>query len=256
MENEIAGEAGSFSKEYKGCIYYTSHNADKKIIEGVQKQILKSGLPVTSCSLRPIDFGNNIVYDAPGKGLGKQRGIMSYFNQIKTALEHAKEKYVFFCEHDVLYHPSHFEFTPPRDDTFYYNRNVWRWDYFGKKAVTYDQVASVSGICVNRELALDFYKNRLKLIYKNEWDKVPTMGNPKWARNLGYEPGRAGTRNTLETAKADEWYSWYPIIDIRHSRTVTQPRWLPEYFRKRPTNWKESIIDNVPGWDNPASLVT
>jgi hypothetical protein len=233
----------------KEIIYYTHHRAKSAILKGVQKQILKSGLPIVSCSLQPLDFGTNIVY--PGK-----RGIISYFNQIVKALETSTADYVFFCEHDVLYHPSHFEFTPPRDDTFYYNVNVWRWDYTGKKIVTYDQVASVSGICVNRKLALDFYKNRLKIIYKNGWDKIKTFGNPSWARDLGYEPGRAGKRNKLEKAKSEEWRSEYPIIDIRHTRCMTIPRWIPEQFRKKPTNWREDIIDNIPGWEKPWNLVS
>ena len=240
----------------KGIIYYTSHNGKPRLLEGVRNQIAKSGLPITSVSLEPIDFGTNIVHGDPKLRANQKRGIMSYFHQIKLALENAKEKYVFFCEHDVLYHPSHFDFTPPRDDTFYYNRNVWRWDFIGKKVVTYDQVASVSGICVNRKLALDFYTKRLQLIYEKGWDQAPTHGNPKWARHLGYEPGRAGKRNKYETAKADEWRSEYPIIDIRHTRTVTQPRWLPEHFKNHPSNWKEDVIDNVPGWDNPRKLVT
>ena len=232
----------------KGIIYYTHHNVKPAILEGVQKQILKSRLPIVSCSLKPMDFGTNVVH----KG---ERGIMSYFHQILLALETSKVDDVFFCEHDILYHPSHFEFEPKRDDTFYYNRNVWKWDYTGKKIVTYDQTASVSGICVNRKLALNFYKRRLELIYENGWDKVPTFGNPLWARNLGYEPGRAGRRNKLEKVRAEEWRSEYPIIDIRHTRCMTVPRWDVKHFRNKPTNWREDIIDNIPGWNEPWKLV-
>lgn len=239
-----------------GIIYYTSHNAKPKLLEGVRKQILKSGLPITSVSLKPIDFGNNMVYGDPNLRPNQKRGIMSYFNQIVTALENSDADYVFFCEHDVLYHPSHFEFIPPRDDTFYYNVNVWKWDYIGKRAVTYDQVGSVSGICVNRKHALEFYKNRLKLIYDKGWDKIPTFGNPRWARDLGYEPGRAGKRNKYEKTRAEEWRSKYPIIDIRHTRCITHPRWNPEKFRNKPTNWVEDVIDNVPGWEEPWNLVS
>ena len=240
----------------KGIVYYTSHNVKPIIFKGVQKQILKSGLPITSCSLEPLDFGNNVVYNTHGTTLREKRGIMTYFNQILMALENSKADYVFFCEHDILYHPSHFEFEPERDDTFYYNRNVWRWDYIGRKVVTYDQVASVSGICVNRKFALDFYKKRFKIIYENGWNKVKTFGNPRWARDLGYEPGRAGNRNKWEEpVKAAEWRSKYPIIDIRHTRCMTVPRWLPEQFRSKPSNWVEDTIDNIPGWDKPWELV-
>lgn len=239
----------------KGIIYYTSHNAKPELLKGVQKQLLSIGLPITSVSLEPIDFGNNIVYGDPTLIANQKRGIMSYFNQIILALENAKEKYVFFCEHDVLYHPSHFDFTPPRDDTFYYNTNVWKWDYTGKRTATYDQVASVSGICVNREFALDFYKNRLRIIKENEWDKIKTFGNPSWARELGYEPGRR-TNLWEERPKSEEWRSEFPIIDIKHTRCLTHPRWELDKFKRKPTNWKIDTIENIPGWKEPWNLVS
>lgn len=248
MVKEINGEAGS-SSVHKGIIYYTSHNVKPEIFEAVQKQILKSGLPIISSSLKPINFGDNVVYHADGKTMAEKRGIMSYFNQILLALEVSNAKYVFFCEHDVLYHPTHFDFEPPEDDVFYYNTNVWKWDYIGKRVVTYDQCASVSGICVNRKHALEFYRKRMKIILDNNWDKVKSWGNPSWARHLGYEPGRAGKRNKLEYTKTAEWRSEYPIIDIRHTRCMTIPRWKPELFKNRPKNWREDIIDNVPGWN-------
>lgn len=176
------------------------------------------------------------------------------FHQILDCLERATERYVFFCEHDVLYHQSHFGFTPPRDDTFYYNTNVWRWEYRGKKIVTYDHLASVSGLCVNRELARKFYTNRLKVIYDNRFDTVATSGNPSWAREMGYEPGKKNRYE--ERAKSDEWRSEYPNIDIRHTRSMTIPHLSPQEFKHRPINWKEDIIDNIPGWEQPWKLVT
>ena len=232
----------------KGIIYYTHHNVKPAILEGVQKQILKSGLPITSCSLKPLNFGNNIVY-------GGKRGIMTYFHQILTALESSRNDYVFFTEHDILYHPSHFDFDPPRDDTFYYNTNTWRWDYYGKKVITYDHHASVSGICVNRKLAVGFYKRRLKIIYEKGYDKLPTYGNPTWARKMGYEPGKH-KGNKLEPAHAKEWKSEYPLIDIRHTRCMTVPKMKVKDFIVPPQNWKEDVIDNLPGWDKPWELVT
>lgn len=231
----------------KGIIFYTHNDLDTQIAKGVQQQILKSGLPITSCSLKPIDFGNNIVFEG-------KRGIMSYFNQIVLALENSTAKYVFFCEADVLYHPSHFDFTPPTDDTFYYNTNVWKWNYYGHRVVTYDHQASVSGLCVNRQLALDFYKRRLKIIYENGWDKLPTFGNPSWARGLGYEPGKHNG-NKLEPAQAKEWRSEYPLIDIRHTKCMTVPKMQVEGFKKKPTGWKEEVIENLPGWNKPWEIV-
>ena len=47
----------------KSIIYYTDNNIDDEILLRVQSQLVKSGLPIVSVSLRPINFGENIVLD-------------------------------------------------------------------------------------------------------------------------------------------------------------------------------------------------
>lgn len=197
----------------------------------VRKRILESGLPIVSCSLKPIDFGLNIVLDL-------EPGQVTMVKQIIAALEASEGEYVFFCEHDVLYHPSHFDFTPPRKDIFYYNTNVWRWDYEGNKVITYDHFCSVSGLCVSKDKALAHYKKRLAAILGKGFDKLPGK-NPGWARRMGYEPGKKTGELT------DEWKSEYPNIDIRHSKTLTPIKMTIESFRHKPTGWRESTIDQI-----------
>ena len=225
----------------KGIIYYT-HNKlrEDSLFYAVQEQIKKSGLPIVSCSLKPINFGKNFI-------LNKKPGIISYFTQIYTALKNSPNKYVFFCEHDVFYHPSHFEFNPPTDDHFYYNTNVWKWYFYSDTVTTYDDLMSVSGVCANRELALKFYEKHLKIIFERGYDKIPTYGNPLWARKMGYEPGKANEEGEKATRVA--WRSKYPNIDVRHTRNITPPKMKFKDFRKKPTNWVESTIDKIPGWD-------
>lgn len=220
----------------KSIIYYTSNRLKPVIKDGVMKQLKSIGLPIT-------------VNDTPLEKIG----ALSMFHQILDCLERSKEKYVFFCEHDVLYHPSHFDFTPPRDDTFYYNTNVWRWDYYSKRVITYDHLASVSGLCVNRELAKEFYTKRLKMIYERGFDKLPTFGNPTWARDMGYEPGKKNRYG--EKALKEEWRSGHPNIDVRHTRSMTVPKMDYKSFVKPPENWTESEIDKLTGWKEPWKLV-
>jgi len=51
----------------KGIIYYTDNRLKEPIFSTVQNCIKASGLPIVSCSLKPIPFGKNIVLDlAPG----------------------------------------------------------------------------------------------------------------------------------------------------------------------------------------------
>ena len=215
----------------KSIIYYTTNDLDKTITEMVRKRILESGLPIVSCSLEPINFGKNIVLDL-------EPGPTTMVRQIIAALEASEGEYVFFCEHDVLYHPSHFEFTPPDKNIFYYNTNVWRWDYEGTKVITYDHLRSVSGLCVSRNKALVHYRKRLATILEKGFDKLPGK-NPSWARKMGYEPGE----KTGEVV--GEWKSEYPNIDIRHRKTLTPMKMTMESFIHKPTGWKESTINQI-----------
>jgi hypothetical protein len=226
----------------KGIIYYTDNRLGEPIFSIVQKQILVSDLPIISVSLKPINFGKNFVLDQPPR-------YISILKQIKKGLEESNSDYVFFCEHDVLYPKEHFDFTPPRNDIFYYNANVFRWKYPENLAVSYDRLISLSGLCVNRKFALEHFQKRLKIIEKNGWDK-DLSHEPLWARKWGYEPGTKKTkRGGFSDDDFETWLSKYPIIDIRHNRTFSQPKVTLDSFIHKPTNWKETTLDKIPGWD-------
>ncbi len=227
-----------------GIIYYTDCRLEgTKILEESRKSILTSGLPIVSCSLKPINFGQNIVLE------GRERSYPTMALQILTALEAQTTKYVFFCEHDVLYHPSHFDYIPPTDDIYYYNVNNWRWEYPKDRAISYDELTSLSSLCCNRELAVKHYKYRLELIEKWGLDAIRSR-EPRWARRFGYEPGTKKRRNGGVT---DEEHvkrrSEFPNIDIRHSGTFSKPKVTLDSFRHQPTNWRETTLDQIPGWD-------
>jgi hypothetical protein len=101
----------------KGIIYYTDNKIEEPISSTVRNLLLETNLPIVSSSLRPINFGKNIVVNL-------EPGVITMITQIYNALKESRSKYIFFCEHDVLYHKSHFNFTPIKDDVFYYNTNV------------------------------------------------------------------------------------------------------------------------------------
>lgn len=200
----------------KGIIYYTDNRLDEKIMSVCQEQLLKTGLPITSVSLKPINFGKNIH-------LPLERGYETYFTQIITALENAKEDTIFFCEHDVLYHPSHFDFIPSDDSTFYYNLNVWRWKYPTDHFVTWD-ANQVAELCCNRELALEWYKRKLEQLKSGKF-------------NRSFEP----------EDKYENWRSKEPNIDIRHGENLTKSKWSINDFRDKKTaiNFRAGTI---PDW--------
>ncbi len=226
----------------KGIIYYTDNRLCEPIFSICQREILKSNLPIVSVSLKPIYFGNNFVLDL-------LPGYLTMITQITKALEESTSDYVFFCEHDILYPLSHFDFTPPKDDIYYYNANVWRWKYPDNLAITYDRLISLSCLCVNRQLVLNQYSKRLDKIKEMNWD-TDKRHEPDWARKWGYEPGTKKTkRGGFSNDDFETWRSEYPIIDIRHGKTFSHSKVNLDSFKHPPTNWRETTLDKIPGWN-------
>jgi hypothetical protein len=228
----------------KSAIFYTSNKINNPIRGAVRRFIQEAGIHVTSVSLKTIPFGDKrIVLE------GRQPSYPTYLYQIVTALENAPGKYVFFCEHDVLYSKSHFDFTPPKDDVFYYNENVWRWKLHDFKLVTYEKMRPLSCLVVNREFALEHYKRRVKAMEDMGMDEFRSR-EPRMGRVWGYEPGTKKKRNGGFSDDVCEMFrSELPNIDIRHNRAFTSPKCDKVDFKHVPDNWQEVSADEVPGWD-------
>jgi len=203
----------------KVAVYYTCNTHDPVIELLCRKQLLKCNIPIVSVSRgKEIDFGDvRVVFD------GKY-GTITMFRQILLGCYNAKADFIFLCEADVLYHPSHFDFSPERKDMFYYNTNVWKVRYPDGHAVWTDDLQQISGICVYRKLALDYFTERVEQVERGEF-------------NGHYEP-----------SPRENWQSVVCNIDIRHNKTLTKSKWSPSEFRnqKYAKGWKES--DTVPGW--------
>ncbi len=221
----------------KGLIYYTDNRAPIKIAKKVQDSLQQVGIPIVSCSIKPMPhFGHNI--HLPGK-----RGPLQMFKQILAALEASTAEVVFFCEQDVLYHPTHFDFVPPRKDVFYYNTNVWKHDLETGKSWRTDDCRQVSGIACYRELALAHYRARVA--------RVEAEG---FTMAMGYEPGTHNRPERVDDATSATWESTKPNIDIRHGGNFTRTRTSPGDYRnaRYARGWTEA--EDVPGWDLKAIL--
>lgn len=225
----------------KGIIYYTDNRVAEPIFSLVQNLISKASLPITSVSQKPLNFGDNFV-------LNEQPGFITMQKQITLALEKSNTDIVFFCEHDCLYPLSHFNFTPQRNDIFHYNAHVWRWDYPTNKAITYDRLISLSGLCVNRQFALEHYQKRLEKIYQLNLGKE--VGHePIWARRWGYEPGtKKIKRGGFSDDNFETWRSEIAMIDIRHDNTFSPRKVSLDRFKHLPKNWQEITINKIAGW--------
>lgn len=230
----------------KGIVYYTDNRIDDSVALAVRRQLSSIVLPVVSVSLKPIDFGKNIV-------LPLERSDLTMFRQILTGLINSDADIIFLCEHDNLYHPSHFEFTP-EDDRVYYNTNVWNiysgtsrwrrnreileWSPDGKKCL-YHNSKRVSQLCARRDVLIKHYTEKVNLVMRNGFS----------FKTISYEPGcRTGEMSKIDTV---DRISEYPNLDIKHGNNRTKIRWDKSQFRnkKYTVEWIESTIDKITGWD-------
>lgn len=226
----------------KLALYYTCNSHDPTL-ELAARNNLKhatNGHEVGCVALKRTDFGDwSIVIDREKSG-----GTMHY--QILAGLERSNADFVFLCESDVFYHPSHFDFTPPDYGVFCYNTNVWRVRWQDGHAVRTANLQQVSGICASRKLLLDHYRRRVELIEANNgiFD----------VKRMAYEPG---TRGKFGDERVENWSSPYPNIDITgHGNTLTTPHFSIDSFRnkKYAEGWEETD-DVLPGWPKIAGRV-
>ena len=226
----------------KGMIYYTTNTLNEKIAKPVRDTLQKisdeKNINITCSSLRKMDFGDKQVRFPTMKP-----SFITMFKQILGALEKSSDDIVFFTEHDVLYHPSHFDFIPPDKNTFYYNQNVWYLRDDGH-ALHYD-VNQLSGLCVYREAALTHFRERYERFTKEEF-----------TRNTGFEPfthHRVSWKNEFQLGT---WKSESPNIDIRFGLNSTGMRWRKDQYRNQQLliNWIESDSE-IPHWGSTQALV-
>jgi glycosyltransferase involved in cell wall biosynthesis len=213
----------------KGLVYYTDNRIDNRIVRAVLERLFASGLPLVGVSLQPLPgVARNIV-------LNEQRSYLTMFRQILAGLEAMETDVAFLVEHDVLY-ADHFEFTPPRDDCYFYNLNVWKVDAATGRAITYE-TKQTSGLCANRQLLIEHYRKRVAI--------VEAQG---YSTRMGFEPGSHRRPERIDDVPSDVWRSAVPNVDIRHDKNLTPSRWSPEQFRDQRNckGWREA--DEIPGW--------
>jgi hypothetical protein len=240
----LNGDVHNTSIPSKGIIYYTDNQLDPKIMKACQKQLWKAAcrdhkLPIVSCSLKPLDFGKNIT-------LNLERGYITMTKQILTALKALESDIVYFCEHDDLYPPQHFDFIPKDKETWYYNSNYWMLRLPDGFAIQYN-VSPLSGLVVYRETAIKHYEERLAL--------MESMGDKLEMLKIGFEPFTHNRIDWKFKCKFETFQSDISVIDIAHGSNVTKKRWSQDQFRRKPTFWKEVTDFKVPDWDNLKKLL-
>ena len=210
------------------CLYYTAHRHPPEIEAACRAQLDKArgDIPLVAVGLQPFDYGDVTVILG-----GLEPGPLTLHKQILAGLRLIAAEWVYFCENDVLYHPSHFEpMAGRRHNAFHYNTNIWRVRYDDGHVVWTDDLEQTSGLCAHRNLLLEHYARRVGEIERNGF-------------NRHYEPGPKTSR-----WQVDRWQSRYPNLDIRHNRTMTRSKWDPSEFRNQryAAGWREA--DEVGGW--------
>jgi hypothetical protein len=199
----------------KQIIYYTDSRLEEELDEAVRKQILKAskGIPVISVSQRPLDFGNNICV-----GL-KPCNYLSLYEQLLTGLKAAQEdSIIYLCEHDVFYHPSHFDYIPPRESRIYYNLHR----YYYKRGV-------------------DFF---LQSIGKRALSQAVAHRNVLFAHAQEQVQARLDGIASPCMGPFDNFSSEYPNIDVRHGGNLSQ-------FGEFDKSDRSPQVFSVPFWGTP-----
>lgn len=233
----------------KGILYFTDNQLDAGIMKACQEQLKKSinGHRLVSVSLKPMDFGDNIV-------LPLERGYITMFKQILAGLQELDSDIVFFCEHDVLYHPSHFDFVPTDRNKIYYNGNVWKIRLEDGHSLHYSGCGQTSGLCAFRDILIEHYKKRIENTEK-AWEQYGgnTHAFRKFIRAQGFEPGTHRRAERVDDLGFEFWNSPLPNVDIRHSQNLTSNRWSIDQFRHKPEEWIEA--EKIPGWGRGIDIV-
>ena len=232
----------------KAILYYTDNQLEPGIMKACQEQLIKAanGKRIVSVSLQPLDFGDNIT-------LPLERGILTMYKQILAGLEALDAEIIYFAEHDVLYHPSHFEFTPSEHDRYYYNRNTWKLRVADGHCLSYE-CGQTSGLCAFRDTLITHYRQRVKNT-QEKWDALGgnTYAFRNFIRSQGFEPGTHHRSESVDQFDFEYWDSTLPNVDIRHDHNLTSNRWSMDQFRRKPRTWVES--DEIPGWGKGVDIV-
>ena len=215
-------------------LYYS----DNKISEDIQRVVLKNlrGMnnPIISVTQKPIDLGTNICVGEIGSSW------INLYKQLKIAVEAAQTEYVAMAEHDCLYTQEHYDWKPPRNDTFYYNENIWfvQWgsnhpELDGMYSSYWTDRKALSQLICSKDILLKDIE--LKLRFLDEEVPIETIGEPGYSRlKMARERAKSGGASLsmalkeyadiLDAAKAETFRTRQPNLDIRHKNNFTGPK--------------------------------
>lgn len=243
----------------KTILYLTDDLLDPFLATRCRELLVKvsGGRPIVSVSQKPMDFGENVCVGKIG------RSGRSIDMQLSAGLEKVTTKWVALAEHDCIYSAEHFNWTPPDDEHFWYNDNVWLCQYKNPKYPDWDGMYSYKRLRrVQSQLICD-----TELLRKATIKKLAILSDPAWmarhARGRIGEPGCANYDRAMRISRykdvrhlqaqlkeyttvygAHDFRTKVPNIDIRHGDNFTGPRrgnW--RRFELRPWGKLEDVLN-------------
>jgi hypothetical protein len=200
-------------------VYYTDNRLPLEFERRCQRELIKAaeGKPIISVSQKPLDFGENICVGDIGSS------VHSIFAQALAGVSAARTRYIGLAEHDCLYTAQHYNWTPPDDETFYYNVAHWFVDFATGRYAYYRRKPMSMLICA-RDLFVRSVERKLQIIEAGyeRWMCEPGVIDHR----AGYIAARAGWRRVLcdvgkEDDRAAAFRTELQNLDIRHGRNYS-----------------------------------
>ena len=228
-----------------GVVFYTDHRVAPDLAAVVRYYLLRAteGLPLVSVSQQPMDLGTN-------RCLGPlERSHLSMYRQMLAGAEALDTEFIALAEHDVMYLPEHFHWTPPDDRTFYYNVHHWflQWDGKHRGLYSYFRRRVLSMLIAGREVFLQACREKVWMLEHGWMIKKGVAGacepgalpsEEQMVQALPCEPGVCDDRVEYLAALArfkdlgKECGRWearafrtgHPMLDIRHQTNFSGGR--------------------------------
>jgi len=171
-----------------------------------------------------MKFGENICIGPIG------RSRISMTKQVLLGLDSTHADIVYLVEHDVLYHPSHFDFVPEDNYTLYFNQNLWRVRAGDGANFKERHHGAMSQLAGKKWCLRGRFMERLDYFVTGK----PLLGLQ------GYDWYKIEPQGTSPDYKFEGWISPVANIDIRHGGNLTGGR-----------KFSMKNSKSIPGWGDP-----
>jgi hypothetical protein len=192
-------------------LFYTDSRLDERLAGPVRDvlNVARGDIPIISISQKPLDFGEENIC------IGEHEpSYPQMYRQILVGLRAVpRGTMVNMCEHDVFYHPSHFEYVPADRRRAHFNRNRY---YYHRDCDTF--LLSRGKNCFSQGVG----------------DRKPWIDHVK-KRLTNWKPMQIARRN---------FHSEFPNVDVRHTQNFTNHGPLKNpWIRGR-----KKGVESIPGW--------